>query len=68
MKATNGSGKGDTPRPVNKVKYDAEYTRLFGEQCGICRGKGYHWDENKITGKMIKTTCIICSGSGKVLR
>lgn len=26
---TNGAGKGDTPRPINKVKFDIEYDRIF---------------------------------------
>ena len=25
------SGKGDTPRPCDQKKYDAEYERIFGE-------------------------------------
>jgi hypothetical protein len=25
-------GKGDTPRPVDKEKYDANYKRVFGEK------------------------------------
>lgn len=25
-------GKGDTPRPVNKKVYDAEYERIFGKR------------------------------------
>jgi len=25
-------GKGDTPRPVDKEKYDASYKRVFGEK------------------------------------
>ena len=25
-------GKGDSPRPVDKKKYDANYERIFGEQ------------------------------------
>jgi len=25
-------GKGDTPRPVNKERYDREYDRIFGKK------------------------------------
>ena len=25
-----GAGKGDTPRPVNKKKYDENYVKIFG--------------------------------------
>jgi len=27
-----GAGKGDSPRPVNKKKYDDTLTRIFGER------------------------------------
>ena len=26
------SGKGDRPRPVNKKRYDENYTRIFGDK------------------------------------
>ena len=29
---SEGSGKGDTPRSVNKKKYDATLDRVFGEK------------------------------------
>jgi hypothetical protein len=32
MKASNGNGKGDWPRPVNRPKYEQEYERLYGKQ------------------------------------
>jgi hypothetical protein len=32
MKASNGNGKGDWPRPVNRTKYEKEYERIYGEQ------------------------------------
>ena len=66
MKATTGSGKGDTPRPTNKQRYDAGYERVFGHDCSVCHGKGYHWDKDTMTKKMIKTTCLICKGTGRV--
>lgn len=30
----NGAGKGDSPRPVDKKKYDREYERIFGRKRG----------------------------------
>ena len=27
----HGAGEGDTPRPVNKKKYDRNYERIFGK-------------------------------------
>ena len=57
------AGKGDTPRPVNKTKYDRNYESIFGKDC-VCKGKGYHWDTDK-TGKVFKTTCLICNGTGR---
>ena len=33
MEATSGEGgKGDTPRPVDKRKYDETYERIFGKK------------------------------------
>lgn len=28
---SNGAGKGDVPRPMNKKKYDENYERIFGK-------------------------------------
>lgn len=36
----------------------------FGKTCTTCGGKGYHWDED-LRKKMVKTTCLICNGTGK---
>ena len=27
-----GAGKGDSPRPVNKKKYDENYVKIFGHE------------------------------------
>lgn len=27
-----GAGKGDSPRPVDKKKYDRQYERIFGKK------------------------------------
>lgn len=29
---SEGAGKGDSPRPVNKTKYDQNYERIFGKK------------------------------------
>jgi hypothetical protein len=29
---SEGAGKGDSPRPVDKVKYDQNYERIFGKK------------------------------------
>lgn len=63
---TNGAGKGSAPRPVNKERYDAEYERIYGKRCTACKGVGYHWDECKLTKKMVKTTCLLCAGKGRI--
>ena len=71
MKATNGNGKGDLPREgqyskESQASYGAEYDRIFGTSCGICKGKGYHLDYDPLTKKIVKTTCLICKGTGKI--
>ena len=70
MEATTGSGKGDLPREgqyskESQVSYGEEYERIFGKDCGVCHGKGYLWDNCTLTKKMVKTTCLICKGTGK---
>lgn len=63
----NDAGKGDFPRPVNQQKYAENYDRIFGKDCGICpNSQGYFWDKDKVTGQMVKTTCLLCNGKGKV--
>jgi len=51
--------------PGNKKRYDDNYIRIFGRTCDICGGKGYHTDFDKIQKKWIRTTCLICSGTGR---
>lgn len=70
MKATTGAGKGPLPREgqysrKTQENFSKGYDRAFGEECSICKGKGYHWDKDGF-GKMVKTTCIMCKGTGKV--
>jgi hypothetical protein len=60
----HSAGKGDRARPCNKGRYDAGYERAFGKGCSICKGKGFHWDEDG-SGKTVKTTCLVCNGTGK---
>jgi DnaJ-class molecular chaperone len=59
------AGKGSRYRPVNVTTYGSEYDRIFGQTCTVCGGKGYHWDED-LRKQMVKTTCLICNGTGKV--
>jgi len=58
------SGKGDTYRPVNKEKYDANYIRIFGEKCPECLGYGgvriYFVYDSEIE------PCQACNGSGRI--
>ena len=39
--------------PTDKVQYDKNYLRLFGEKC-MCKGKGYYVDN------VIETKCLLC--------
>ena len=37
----SGAGKGDSPRPVDKQRYDANYDAInWGNRCPKCQGKG----------------------------
>jgi len=55
--------KGSIPRPCSKSRYDTGFIRAFGKRCGVCNGRGFHY--NEVKGKMVKTLCIICMGTGK---
>lgn len=57
---TEGAGKGDSPRPVNKKQYDENYIRCFGSPCPVCTSQGYN------TGADDKAVCKTCNGLGKV--
>ncbi len=59
------AGKGGRYRPVDRERYGSEYDRIYGQTCTACGGKGYYWD-NDMRKKMVKTTCLICNGTGKV--
>jgi len=66
---SNGAGKGSGPRQGQYSKaqqemYQKGYDRLW-KDCTICNAKGYHWDKDPNTGKMIKTTCLLCKGTGR---
>jgi len=72
MSGKTDYGKGDAPR---EHQYSAKSQKAFAEgydriynKCRICKGKGFHVDYDKIQRKPVKTTCIICYGSGKINR
>jgi len=50
--------------PTDKAKYDRNYDAIFNV-CSVCQGKGYHDDYNKEQDKWIRTTCLVCNGTGK---
>lgn len=52
--------------PTDKARYDANYLRLFGEQCDVCHGRGYHEDVVPHMKQRVRTTCLICGGTGKL--
>ena len=52
-------------RPVNRERYERNYNIIFGEKCDVCKGEGFLEDKDA-KGKVIKTICLICGGSGKV--
>jgi excinuclease UvrABC ATPase subunit len=52
--------------PGNKLLYDQNYLRLFGERCDVCDGRGFHEDVVLHTKNKIRTTCLICGGLGYV--
>lgn len=59
---SNGAGKGDRPRPVNKKEYDRGWIRAFGKTCPVCLGRGIKIDhEGSPQGE-----CSNCEGLGKV--
>lgn len=35
VRATDGCGKTDDPRPVNRRKYEENYVRIFGIKCPL---------------------------------
>lgn len=53
------AGKGDTPRLVDKTKYDRNYLRIYGRLCSRCNGTGY-------CGCDMRNICTICDGLGYV--
>lgn len=52
--------------PADKAKYNENYLRIFGVECSMCKGKGYFNDYCKLQKRMIKTTCLICYGKGRM--
>lgn len=52
--------------PTDKARYDANYLRIYGEQCDACKGRGYYKDKVPGMKKKVKTTCIICDGAGYI--
>lgn len=57
-RATDGCGKTDDPRPVDKRAYDRGYLRAFGVECARCDGTG-----NEPPGFEF---CIDCDGFGYI--
>jgi len=57
------AGKGDSYRPVDRKKYDANWLRIFGKVCWNCKGKG----EFVINEGQVHTQCKRCKGTGKML-
>ena len=58
--------KSDYNRPAKEGwsrDYEEGYKRIF--TCDICDGKGYHYGWDGIQKKMLKTTCLICGGTGR---
>jgi len=62
------AGKGDTPRPVNKKKYDEGYIRIFGQTCPNCEGLGIErlYPPSAIIDEDVYVYCSKCNGKGKV--
>jgi hypothetical protein len=69
MKTDTGKGSGPRERQYSKksrLAYGESYERIFGKNCTGCGGKGYYYDVSKVDNKAVKTTCLLCSGTGKV--
>jgi DnaJ-class molecular chaperone len=65
MEATSGQGgKGDTPRPINKERYDRNYLRIYGKICPACNGIGKVQFNHSSCRDMI--ICNYCGGVGYV--
>ena len=62
------AGKGDQFRPVNKKRFDRNYTYIFGVDCKNCNGtgkvrviqEGKQWHEHPTED------CPFCDGLGRV--
>jgi DnaJ-class molecular chaperone len=67
MEATSGQGgKGDTPRPINKERYDRNYLRIYGKICPNCKGQGGFRITNP-EGQLVGVKgCKNCEGLGYV--
>jgi hypothetical protein len=53
------AGKGDTPRPYNREKYERNYDRIFGIPCP--RGC-----VKSVTIALLNHCCPLCRGTGRV--
>lgn len=63
-----GQGKGDNARPVNKIVFDDNWIRAFGNKCFTCDGEGTV-NKNDEQGNFLEIiTCLSCHGIGKVGR
>lgn len=63
-----GQGKGDSPRPVNKIKFDDNWIRAFGNRCTECDGEGIVTRKDEEGFFLENEVCDICHGIGKVGR
>lgn len=65
----DGYGKGSIYRPLTKEqreRYERNYDMIFRDKkCDVCKGVGFLKGKDA-KGKIIKTTCIICGGEGKL--
>lgn len=67
-RATDGCGKTDDPRPVDKRKFDIGYLRVFGKKCRACKGAGTVSDVDDFgcEAELITVDCPSCGGLGFV--
>jgi DnaJ-class molecular chaperone len=64
------AGKGSAPRQgqyskKSRLAFAKGMDRIYGKDCSVCNGKGYHLDWDSVQYEVLKTTCIVCNGTGK---
>jgi RecJ-like exonuclease len=62
-RATDGCGKTDDLRPMNKRNYDKNYLRLYGIMCEDCKGTGVL---PNLPGIRTRYWCDNCDGLGYI--